>query len=143
MNTLLLLTLLFIPAQQPEQPETFICVVKAPNRVECPIPKSTNWPGIGGTMTFKDLNWNIEPYSEWTWQVQYRGGEADLNQTMIRVRPKVGQKLRATFRNGILVPLLGCEETVHRKVNDYSRNHPGDRFPYTLLEKPKDCRGGR
>lgn len=86
------------------------------------------------------IDWADETFSEWLWQTQKRGGESDDNLPLVKLRPTQGAILKAELQDdGEWTALATCEVRVHRKVNEYSKLHHGDRVPNTVREMPADC----
>lgn len=144
MNTLLLLILLFIPAQTDK---IVICRV-ANSGVTCatrnPAPECQNSRHKLCRSMVLDIPgsaWD-SVFSEWTWKTEDH--PSSWNFPLIKQRPAVGSKLKATLdENGQIVPLASCEVRVHRRVNEWAKAHPGEHVPGTIMEPPRDCGGGR
>lgn len=86
------------------------------------------------------IDWASETFSEWLWQTQKRGSESDDNLPLVKVKPAHGAVLKAELQDdNEWAALAACEVRVHRRVNEYSKQHHGDRVPFTLREMPGDC----
>lgn len=139
MLALLLLPLLLQPSDRP-----ITCTIVSRNIASCatrnPLPECQRSKAKycrSVVMNIRDPFWE-QVFSEWMWQVADH--PSHWNFPLVRERPKVGTKVKAVLdANGQIVPLASCEVRIHRRVNEWSRAHPGERVPLTVMEPPRDC----
>lgn len=125
------------------EPQVITCTVTAPTTVECPIrnpiPECQNSKyKYCRSVVITSIQWDNEAFSEWLLISDH------WNFPLRKVRPTVGQKLKVVEDDGgQFFPVASCEVRVHRRVNQWVKNHPGEGVPFTIMELPADCQGKR
>jgi hypothetical protein len=86
------------------------------------------------------VDWSADPFDEWLWHVQYRGGEVDYNLPLVKSTPKHGAILKAELaEDGRWYALAGCEVRIQRRLHEHAKHNPGEIAPLVLWEPPTDC----
>lgn len=140
---MLILQLLLIATMAASEPQIVTCTVTGPATITCPIrnpiPECQNSKHkYCRSVVITSIQWDNEAFSEWILISDH------WNFPLRKATPTVGQKLKVVEGDGgQFFPVASCEVRVHRRVNQWVKNHPGERVPFTIMELPADCQGKR
>lgn len=126
-----------------QQSEPITCTVITPDKlVECPARSTLTKPQM---LRQRIDHWSDDLLDQWRFDVEYvnqpgGGRGVSYNEPLKRIPTVRGQKVKAVWQDGQLVPIPRCDVRRWLQVDDYVKQ--GQPPPPRAYSPPDDCEGG-
>lgn len=113
----------------------FLILVQEPRIITCTITEVNRTVSCEGRRrTVPRVDW-----VEWKWEAPLRSGWVNPDADLTRRRLAVGDKVKAQFVKGELIPVADCQVRVWRNKRTWLAGRRGERMPSGLDTEPDDC----